>query len=93
MRSWSNLWGISADGPGASTALIMIQVVLRTTEDMLSLVPWTLREAAFALVHLTTKSLPRLVYRGAATGILTAFSSRLPVSRGKTAPLLVHVIQ
>ncbi|MDY6843932.1 MAG: ABC transporter permease subunit, partial [Thermodesulfobacteriota bacterium] len=30
-------------------AIIMIPVVLRTTEDMLSLVPWTLREAAFAL--------------------------------------------
>ncbi|MGW8272182.1 MAG: ABC transporter permease subunit [Thermodesulfovibrionales bacterium] len=30
-------------------AVIMIPVVIRTTEDMLSLVPWTLREAAFAL--------------------------------------------
>jgi len=30
-------------------SIIMIPVVLRTTEDMLTLVPWTLREAAFAL--------------------------------------------
>ena len=52
-------------------AILMIPVVTRTTEDMLSMVPWTLREAAFALGAPYYKVIIQVVYRGAATGILT----------------------
>lgn len=55
----------------AALSMIMIPVVMRTTEDMLSLVPWTLRESAFALGAPYYKVIVQIVYRGAATGILT----------------------
>ena len=69
-------------------AVIMIPVVLRTTEDMLSLVPWTLREAAFALGAPYYKVIMKVVYRGAATGILTGVLLSMARVAGETAPLL-----
>ena len=69
-------------------AIIMIPVVLRTTEDMLSLVPWTLREAAFALGSPYYKVIVQVVYRGAATGIFTGILLSIARVAGETAPLL-----
>ncbi len=69
-------------------SIIMIPVVLRTTEDMLSLVPWTLREAAFALGAPYYKVIIQVVYRGAATGILTGILLSIARVAGETAPLL-----
>ncbi len=69
-------------------SLIMIPVVLRTTEDMLSMVPWTLREAAFALGAPYYKVIVQVVYRGAATGILTGVLLSIARVAGETAPLL-----
>ena len=69
-------------------AIIMIPVVLRTTEDMLSLVSWTLREAAFALGAPYYKVILQVVYRGAATGILTGILLSIARVAGETAPLL-----
>jgi len=69
-------------------SLIMIPVVLRTTEDMLSMVPWTLREAAFALGAPYYKVIIQVVYRGAATGILTGVILSIARVAGETAPLL-----
>jgi phosphate transport system permease protein len=69
-------------------SLIMIPVVLRTTEDMLSMVPWTLREAAFALGAPYFKVIIQVVYRGAATGILTGILLSIARVAGETAPLL-----
>ncbi|MFV1952040.1 MAG: phosphate ABC transporter permease PstA [Nitrospinota bacterium] len=69
-------------------AIIMVPVVLRTTEDMLSLVPWTLREAAFALGAPYYKVITQVVYRGAAAGILTGILLSIARVAGETAPLL-----
>ncbi|MBF0505407.1 MAG: phosphate ABC transporter permease PstA [Nitrospirae bacterium] len=69
-------------------AVIMIPVVLRTTEDMLSLVPWTLREAAFALGAPYYRVIIEVVYRGAATGIFTGVLLSIARVAGETAPLL-----
>ncbi len=69
-------------------AAIMIPVVLRTTEDMLSLVPWTIREAAFALGAPYYKVIIQVVYRGAATGVLTGIILSIARVAGETAPLL-----
>ena len=69
-------------------ALIMIPVVVRTTEDMLRLVPWSLREAAFALGAPKHKVIVQVVYRGAATGILTGILLAVARVAGETAPLL-----
>ncbi|MGO9014801.1 MAG: phosphate ABC transporter permease PstA [Dissulfurispiraceae bacterium] len=72
----------------AALSVIMIPVVLRTTEDMLSLVPWTLREAAFALGAPYYKVIIQVVYRGAATGILTGILLSIARVAGEAAPLL-----
>jgi phosphate transport system permease protein len=69
-------------------SIIMIPVVLRTTEDMLTLVPWTVREAAFALGAPYYKVIIQVVYRGAATGILTGVLLSIARVAGETAPLL-----
>lgn len=69
-------------------AVIMVPVVLRTTEDMLSLVPWTLREAAFALGAPYYKVITQVVYRGAAAGIFTGVLLSIARVAGETAPLL-----
>ena len=69
-------------------SLIMIPVVLRTTEDMLSMVPWTLREAAFALGAPYYKVIVQIVYRGAATGNLSGVLLSIARVAGETAPLL-----
>lgn len=69
-------------------AIIMIPVVLRTTEDMLTMVPWALREAAFALGAPYYKVIVQVVYRGAATGILTGVLLSIARVAGETAPLL-----
>jgi phosphate transport system permease protein len=71
-----------------SLAIIMIPVVVRTTEDMLSMVPWTLREAAFALGAPYYKVILQVVYRGAASGILTGIILSIARVAGETAPLL-----
>ncbi|MDA8326781.1 MAG: phosphate ABC transporter permease PstA [Nitrospiraceae bacterium] len=69
-------------------AVIMVPVVLRTTENMLALVPWTLREAAFALGAPYYKVIIQVVYRGAITGIFTGVLLSIARVAGETAPLL-----
>ena len=69
-------------------AIIMVPVVLRTTEEMISLVPWEIREAAFALGAPYYKVILQVVYRGAATGIFTGILLAIARIAGETAPLL-----
>ncbi len=68
--------------------LIVIPVVVRTTDDMLKLVPNTLREAAFALGCPTWKVTVLVSYRAARTGILTGVLLAVARISGETAPLL-----
>jgi len=69
-------------------AMIMIPVVMRTTEDMLSLVPWRLREAAFALGAPYYKVILQVVYRQASVGVFTGILLSIARVAGETAPLL-----
>ena len=69
-------------------ALIMIPVVVRTTEDMMRLVPDTLREAATALGAPRWKLISAVVYRASITGILTGVLLAVARISGETAPLL-----
>ena len=69
-------------------AIIMIPIILRTTDDMLQLVPGTLREAAFALGAPKYKVILDVVYRGAKAGILTGVLLGVARVAGETAPLL-----
>ncbi len=69
-------------------ALIMIPIIIRTTEEMLKLVPWELREAALALGAPYYRVILSVVYRGAAPGILTGILLSIARVAGETAPLL-----
>ncbi len=68
--------------------IIMLPIILRTTDDMLQLVPSTLREAAFALGAPKHKVIIQVVYRGAKAGILTGILLGVARVAGETAPLL-----
>jgi phosphate transport system permease protein len=72
----------------AALALIVIPVVVRTTEDMLLLVPNTLREAAFALGMPRYRIVSQIVYRAARAGMLTGVLLAVARISGETAPLL-----
>jgi phosphate transport system permease protein len=68
--------------------LLVVPVVVRTTDDMLKLVPNTLREAAFALGCPTWKVITLVTYRAARTGIVTGILLAVARISGETAPLL-----
>lgn len=69
-------------------ALLVLPVVVRTTEDMLILVPNTLREAAFALGAPKWKVIMMVTLRSAKTGVITGILLALARVSGETAPLL-----
>jgi len=69
-------------------SLIVVPVVVRTTEDMLKLVPDRLREAAAALGAPRWKIIIFIVYRAAKAGMLTGILLALARISGETAPLL-----
>jgi phosphate transport system permease protein len=69
-------------------ALIVVPVVVRTTDDMLKLVPNSLREAAIALGCPTWKMIVMVSYRAARTGIVTGVLLAVARISGETAPLL-----
>jgi len=69
-------------------ALIAIPVVVRTTENMLQLVPGSLREAAYALGAPKWKVCLMIVLRAAKSGVITGVLLALARVSGETAPLL-----
>ena len=68
--------------------LLVIPVVVRTTDDMLKLVPNSLREAAAALGCPTWRMILQVTYRAARTGIVTGILLAVARISGETAPLL-----
>jgi phosphate transport system permease protein len=72
----------------AALAIIVIPVVVRTTEDMLLLVPNQLREAAFALGMPRSRIIARVAYRAALAGMITGVLLAVARISGETAPLL-----
>ena len=69
-------------------AVIVIPVVVRTTEDMLTLVPDTLREAAASIGLPRSLMIMRIAYRAARAGIVTGILLAIARISGETAPLL-----
>ena len=69
-------------------ALIVVPVVLRTSENMLRLVPDSLREAAFALGAPQWKVIARVTLPAARSGIITGILLAVARISGETAPLL-----
>ncbi|PNG25593.1 phosphate ABC transporter permease PstA [Methylocella silvestris] len=69
-------------------AVIVVPVVVRTTEDMLLLVPNTLREAASALGFPRSLVIGKVAYRAARAGLITGVLLAVARVSGETAPLL-----
>ena len=78
----------SAWAGSAALAIIVVPVVVRTTEDMLVLVPASLREAAVALGAPQWKVIVMVTYRAALQGMLTGVMLAVARIAGETAPLL-----
>jgi phosphate transport system permease protein len=80
--------GYSALAGAFSLAVIVIPIVVRTTEDMLLLVPNQLREAAAALGMPRSHVIRRIAYKSAQAGIVTGVLLAIARISGETAPLL-----
>ncbi len=80
--------GFSGIAGCLALAVIVIPIVVRTTEDMLHLIPVALREAAVALGAPKWKMILQVCYRAARQGIVTGVLLALARVAGETAPLL-----
>lgn len=80
--------GFSGWAGSIALAILVIPVMVRTTEDMLNLVPVGLREAAFALGAPQWKVVMFITWRAARAGIVTGILLALARAAGETAPLL-----
>ncbi|WP_246503915.1 phosphate ABC transporter permease PstA [Plastoroseomonas arctica] len=81
--------GFSGIAGVISLAIIVIPVVVRTTEDMLSLIPNTLREAVVGLGAPKWKMIILVCYKAALAGIVTGVLLAIARIAGETAPLLL----
>ena len=82
MKNFSGFAGVLA------LALIVIPVVIRTTENMLSLIPNALREAAYALGTPKWRVIMTITLKSAWAGVMTGILLALARISGETAPLL-----
>ena len=82
MNSYSGLAGALA------LSIMMVPVILKTTDDMLTLVPQTLREAGIALGAPKHKVILGIIFRAAKNGLLTGVILAIARVAGETAPLL-----
>ncbi len=80
--------GFSAYAGGLALALIMIPLILRTTEEVILLVPNGYREASLALGVSRWKTIVHIVMKTASKGIITGILLALARVGGETAPLL-----
>ncbi|MCH9742928.1 MAG: phosphate ABC transporter permease PstA [Proteobacteria bacterium] len=78
----------SAWAGAIALAILVVPVILRTTEDMLKLVPSQLREAAAALGAPRWRVTMQIVYRAALSGMITGIILATARIMGETAPLL-----
>jgi phosphate transport system permease protein len=88
---WVTTFGFQRVGFAVCLALVllMVPVVVRSTEEMLKLVPNELREAAYALGVPKWKTIVKVVLPTAFSGIITGILLGLARVMGETAPLLI----
>jgi phosphate transport system permease protein len=88
---WITYAGLGRSALAVSIALVllMVPVVVRTTEEMLKIVPDELREASYALGIPKWKTIVKIVIPTALSGILTGIMLALARVMGETAPVLV----
>ncbi|RZQ65323.1 phosphate ABC transporter permease PstA [Amycolatopsis suaedae] len=90
---WITTFGFPRSGFAVSLALVllMVPVVVRSTEEMLRIVPDDLREASYALGVPKWKTIMKVVLPTALSGIVSGVMMALARVMGETAPLLVLV--
>ncbi|AWZ23866.1 MULTISPECIES: phosphate ABC transporter permease PstA [Rhodococcus] len=90
---WVSTFGMPKSGFAVSLALVllMVPVVVRSTEEMLRIVPQDLREASYALGVPKWKTIARIVLPTSLAGIITGIMLALARVMGETAPLLILV--
>jgi len=88
---WVTALGLQRVGFAVSLALVllMVPVVVRSTEEMLKIVPNELREASYALGVPKWKTIMRIVLPTALGGIITGIMLGIARVMGETAPLLI----
>jgi phosphate transport system permease protein len=84
----ANVKSFSAFAGIIALALLVVPVVVRTTENMLKLIPNTLREAAFALGTPRWKVIMSITLKSARAGVVTGVLLAVARIAGETAPLL-----
>jgi phosphate transport system permease protein len=91
---WITTFGFGRSGFAVSLALVllMVPVIVRTTEEMLKIVPDELREASYALGIPKWKTIVKIVIPTALSGIITGIMLAIARVAGETAPLLLTAL-
>ncbi len=85
---WTLKFGLSAFGGSLALACLMLPIVIRSTEEMLRLVPDDLRQASYALGNRKWRTILTVVLPAAAGGIVSGVMLAVARAAGETAPLL-----
>lgn len=88
---WTLVFGLSGFGGSLALACLMLPIVLRSTEEMLRLVPDSLREAAFALGATRSRTIVTVVLPAALPGIVSGCLLAVARAAGETAPLVFTI--
>jgi phosphate transport system permease protein len=89
---WVVFFGFSGIAGGIALGLIMLPLVIRSTEEMLRLVPHELREASLALGVTKARTTMSVVLPTASSGIITGVMLAVARAMGETAPLLLTAL-
>lgn len=89
---WVVFFGFSGIAGGIALGLVMLPLVIRSTEEMLRLVPHDLREASVALGASKARTIMSVVIPTASSGIITGVMLAFARAMGETAPLLLTAL-
>jgi phosphate transport system permease protein len=89
---WVTQFGFSGIAGAIALGLIMLPLIIRTTEEMLRLVPNDLREAGLALGLSKSRTTMSIVLPSATSGIITGCMLAIARAMGETAPLLLTAL-
>ena len=84
--------GFSAIAGGIALALIMLPIIIRSTEEILRLVPDSLRDASYALGATRARTIMKVVIPASRSGIATAVMLAVARAAGETAPLIMTAL-
>ncbi|MFM7271291.1 MAG: phosphate ABC transporter permease PstA [Actinomycetes bacterium] len=90
--TWVLAFGVSGFAGALALACLMLPVIIRTTEEMLRLVPLDQRQSAYALGGRRAGTILRVVLPAAAPGIVSGVLLAVARAAGETAPLLFTIL-